>query len=401
MSTDLTEKFTALETQLSTQHDAVMTAIGAIDTKLSTIAGRLVFDNDEQVFTLSQLAYLCLLQLQEIKYSNDSIVTRLTAIDNSTANTDGNIEDIRGLTIAIRDNTSATATALGVPGDGIADALHTLDSIKAGIEILNDRLGIPGDATDTVIDHLRAIERCGCAPDGAQPPVNAPCEAPQASSGIVLIPFGLFFGASVNVATWSDPPPVGTHFETFFALTDDTSEIAPNTDWEGYQIFVSSAAQVFALSPLDITRYPTNTWLALHGSDSISVATDERNGLKVYLCSGAPLPEDCFEIVSVPVTAPWGGTFEGIDWTGSGFANTNTGPTGTFSANIFSTSDLTEWRVTTDDTDVHMNMSGNDDPTDFQILEVGVEATIVGPTPYLHFYRPAGTFTITICPPEV
>lgn len=400
MSTDLTEKFTALETQLSTQHDAVMTAIGAIDTKLSTIAGRMLWDSGEDVFTLAELAFLCLLQLQSIKDSNDSIVTRLGDIYNREGDISDNVGSIRLYSQYIYEHTTSIDNNQGTAADSAHTTIGLLTAIKGYTQNLSNSFGIASDASDTALDHLRAIERCGCAPDGAQPPVNAPCEAPQASSGIVLIPFGLFFGASVNVATWTDPPPVGTHFETFFALTDDTSEIAPATDWEGYQIFVSSSAQVFALSPLDITRYPTNTWLALHGSDSISVATDERNGLKVYLCSGAPLPEDCFEIVSVPVTAPWGGTFEGIDWTGSGFANTATGPTGTFSANIFSTSDLTEWRVTTDDTDVHMNMSGNDGPTDFQILEVGVEATIVGPTPYLHFYRATGTFTITICPPE-
>lgn len=391
--TNLTDKFTALETQIADQHTAMMAT-------LSAISGKLTWDNGEDTFSSAQLQYLALLQLQAVKDSNDSIVSYLDGISTALVDIGEDVGDIHSRLNQIRDYTLATATALGVPTEEILDVVSVLDLIKGYTQNTSNSLGVALDADDTALDHLRAIERCGCAPTGAQPPINGPCATPYASCGIAFIPWVIVGGTSVNIASWCEPLPDGLEYGTTLGLADDTTELVATAGWDGWHIFVSSAATVFGKSPLDLARYPTNTWLPLSGSDVLSVATDERNALKVYLCSPEASPAECVTLSSVEVTAPWGGTFEGISWAGSGLPCVNTGPTGTFSECIFSTNDLSEWTVITIYENVHINMSGHDSPTDFAILTPSTLTVIPGPTPYLHFYKPDGNFSISICPPS-
>ena len=392
--TNLTEKFTLLETQLADNHTAMMSSLG-------TIASRMLWDSGEDTFTMAQLQYLCLLQLQEIKYSNDSIVTHLANIYARQGFQGSTFNDMSDYLSEMNDNLNGVLQRLGVAVDTDNDVISLLASLKTGIAALNTAMGIPsGDATTTMLGRLTAIENCGCRPVGAQPPINGPCATPYASCSIAFIPWVIVGGTNVNVAKWCEPLPDGLEYGTTLGLSDDTTELVATDGWDGWHIFVSSAATVFGKSPLDLERYPTNTWLPLSGSDVLSVATDERNSLKVYLCPPADSPAECVTLSSVEITAPWGGTFQGIDWTDSGLPCVDTGPTGTFSGCIFSTNDLTEWSVITIYENVHMNMSGHDGHTDFVVLEASTLTTITGPTPYLHFYKPDGDFAITICPPE-
>jgi len=284
---DLTDKFTALETQLSTQHDAVMTAIGGLDTKLSTIAARLMWDNGEDTFTLAQLQYLSLLQLQAIKDSNDSVVTSLGNLTTIMTDMAEDTSDIHSRLNEIRDATIATAIALGTPGDGIADALHLLDSIKAGIEALNTATGIPpGDATTTMLGRLTAIQNCICLVAGTvpTPPTSQFCASPFTSSGLSFYPTWAGFGTGVNVAVWSEPLPDGVTFGTEFGITVDNTELILDGGWSGAHIWVQSSGPNFGINPLSTERFITNQWVSLPDADSISVSVGNGESIQVYIC---------------------------------------------------------------------------------------------------------------------
>lgn len=401
MSTDLTEKFNALETQLSDQHDAVMAALGGIDTKLSTISSRMFWDNGEDTFTLAQLAYLSLLQLQAIKDSNDSLVTRSSDIYDTLNGFYDEYGDMRSKLTNISNYLFDIRDNIGYPLDADGTVIGRLIAVLNKLTSINTAMGVvPGDATTTVLGRLTAIQNCGCRTQPGESPATAPCEHPFASCGMVLIPFGLVFGTSVNTASFCEPLPEGVSFESFFSLTDDTTEIGIDTTWDGWQVYVSSDGPTFALSPLSATRYPTNKWLPLSGTDSLAFATDARNGLTVYLCKGTSLPGECVVATSEVVTTPWGSDVNAIDWSGYGFPCDNFVPsTGEFSACIFSTQTLTGWTVVTSDSNVYINQNGGTSSLDRTLMVVDNVYTLAGPTPYLHFYSTDNSFTVTLCPP--
>jgi len=399
--TNLTDKFTLFEEQSAAQHTEVVSFLSNIANALSTLNSRLVWDNGEDTFTQAQLAYLALLQLQEIKNSNDSIVTYLGDLTTTIADMAEDVSDIHSRLNEIRDNTLATAVALGIPsGDATTTALGRLSTIEGYLHAINLATGIPsGDATTTMLGRLATIEnqtRCGCGP---LPPTSPPCDNPYISDGVYFVP-SIFIGGDVNVAAFPDPPPSGVTFGTEFGIGVDDTELQTATDWEGWQVYVESDAPNFQIGTLETARYPTGQWLELHGDNNLAFSVGSMYSITVYLCPPTTLPSECAFYSSSVVATPWGNTTLAVDWTDSPFTSTATGPTGTFGAPIFCTSPVGSWWVMTEDSDVFMNRSGGDSHFDVEGLTPSVWRQITSPTPYLHFYSNTAPFTIEMCPTE-
>lgn len=284
---DLTDKFTALETQLSTQHGELMTAIGGLDTKLNTIAARMFWDNGEDTFTLAQLSYLSLLQLQAIKDSNDSLVTRsgdiydtLNGFYDEYGDMRSKLTNISNYLFDIRDN-------IGYPLDADGTVIGRLIAILASLGNVNTALGIPsGDAATTMLGRLTAIQSCTCrvASTVPTPPTSQFCAMPFTNTGLSFYPTWSGFGTGVNVAVWSEPLPDGVTFGTEFGITVDNTELILDGGWLGAHIWVQSTGPNFGINPLSTVRFPTNQWVNLPDVDSISVSVGNGESIQVYLC---------------------------------------------------------------------------------------------------------------------
>jgi len=197
--------------------------------------------------------------------------------------------------------------ALGTPsGDASTTALGYLSSIQYSNAGIYQSTGASAGSPNTILELLaaNADAGCGCASPNAMP---TGCAAPFRSTAMAILPAGIVPGAdSLILARWSTPLPAGVSFGTVFGLSNNDSELHRDS-WDGWRMYVASDQSQFALNPLGLERYPTNTWLDVpalgapsQGSGNIAFSVQEHGALTVTLCpAGQSTSEECMEMSTI------------------------------------------------------------------------------------------------------
>lgn len=66
--------------------------------------------------------------------------------------------------------------------------------------------------------------------------------------------------------------------------TNEDRTLTPDVNWDGYEIYVQSAAPSFRQEiSLPATEYPTNSWLTLGGSEAITISVDAQYTVRAFM----------------------------------------------------------------------------------------------------------------------
>lgn len=350
--TDLSAKFEALESQLTTQHNAVMAALSDIGASLDAIAIALepadpplptladvvaaiqagnalaetsqgLLDNisnqsgyiattvgDIHLDTMSMDEKLLTLRdtLSDVHLDTQSIDQKLLRIRDAINPLDQELptEDnssIPWLLYRIMDAINPTWPRLtSVPLQPAVDLLLALAQLQLpNLADIEAALGTPtGDASTTVLGYLSSLQYSNAALVTGQqqlidcgcPDHAEGCTNPYISAGMWLAPFGLFQFESVMVATWPAPPD-GLSYGSYFGIGEDYTELHSD-DWTGWTVFVESDQPQYAADTGPL-RYPTNVWQAVPpGAGNYAFSVDNRGAIKVTLCPPDVPPDPPF-----------------------------------------------------------------------------------------------------------
>lgn len=339
--TDLSAKFTSLEDQLHTQHEALMDALSGIGDQLAAIAVALAPAPPPTVTLEDVIAAIRdgnaistdgLARLTAIADSTDAINTTVGDIHLDTMSMDQKLLTMRDTLGNIHLDTMSMDQKLLKMRDDLADLLleamnitsatrgthDRLVDVLAALALLHDAFGAPtGDATSTMLGFLSSIAfsnaklvdgqqeliKCACPgnPEG--------CDHPYSSGDMWLAPFGLFGFDGVMVATWPTAPPEGIEYGTIFGITQDNTELY-SADWSGWSVYVESSEPQYAQN-LGSDRFPTRTWRNMPaGEGSYTFSVNQKGALRVTLCApdAPPAPEG--------ETGGWSGVGQRLHHTG-------------------------------------------------------------------------------------
>ena len=157
---------------------------------------------------------------------------------------------------------------------------------------ISGALGVPIEANNR--DVIQLLAKMADRPESQIGSGLAPydiCSNAYISSGMTLIPYNVLqVLQNIVFAVFPDPPPTGVSFGTVFGIGVDNTELHHDDGWGGWEIYVASSANNFALNGEDISsvlnRYPTNVWLDLGFlTTNLSVFVSGGDSLRVYLCS--------------------------------------------------------------------------------------------------------------------
>lgn len=351
--TDLSEKFTAFEDQIHTQHEALMDMLSTMSDQLAAIAVALAPAPPPTVTLADVIAAIeagnataldSLARLTAVAESADAINTTVGDVHLDTMSMDGKLLTIRDDLADVHLDTQSIDQKLlrirdainpldeTLPGEGLTSipwllyrlvdaiapewprtvspamqpGLAALIGLAAlylpEVALINDAIGVPtGDATTTVLGLLSSLQYSNSALVVGQqqlvscgcPPTAEGCTNPYVSTGLWLAPFGLFQYESVIVATWPTPP-TGITYGSYFGLGEDHTELYSD-DWTGWSVFVESDQSQYS-ADTGTLRHPTNAWQAVpDGPGSYSFAVSARGALKVTLCPPDATPPPAFE----------------------------------------------------------------------------------------------------------
>jgi len=337
---DLSAKFNALESQLDTQHTALIAALDGLGAKLDAITTALGGAPPTPTVSLADVVAAIegtntilgdvhldtqsldqkLLRIRdainpldetlpaEAKTSMPWLLFRLVdAIQPSWPRpTSTPAQPALSLLLALAQlqlpNLADIYAALGAPsGDATTTALGLLASIQYSNTGIYASTGVSSGPSNTILSLLAQEVDCTCA-QGGNGSAGGTCAAPFTSSGMQLIPFAVGGGTNVIVAVWANPLPTGINFGSFFGLADQYAELY-SADWTGWRVLVQSDEQQYADTPTSTARYPTGVWRAMPpGAGNYSWAVSDRGAITVTLCRGidfTPAESTC-ETVVVP-----------------------------------------------------------------------------------------------------
>jgi hypothetical protein len=329
---DLSAKFTGLQTLLSTQHDDLMTALTATNAKLDALLEAFGVPPPVPGVTLADIKDV----LDDIHLDTQSIDLKLLRVRDAIAPLDEALPtgDKTAMAWSIYRLMDATAPdwprptsvplqpalellrgdfadVVGINADGTSalTVLGRLTSLLDSSGNIEDHIGIPtGDATTTVLGRLAAIENlsgCGCPPDLPSPDDPTGCADPFVSiSRAVLVsayPGRIF-------AVFPSPVPDGLVVTDGMDLGEVGVEISPEATWTGWRAFVySKSAAYYSEDPTRSGLWATNVWRDLDEAMSYALAfsVPDGNDIAVYLCAPPPAPVDeCVHVVSL--STPYG-----------------------------------------------------------------------------------------------
>jgi hypothetical protein len=328
--TDLTAKFTALEVQLTAQHDIVaekldtiITALGDINTTLTTNGA---FDTAPIVDAITSLRGTGPENtIQSVNQSlwniagptpGKSLADLYALWDNGAGITPYNLLD--SIYLAIQNMYELWNPSAGITPYNLLDSIYlaitangiTEDSAKA----IMVRLIAQFD-TSAVYPTMKDLLMTISAQQAQQillagnPLTMIPadiCESPLVSTGEFFQDATLVMVDPVTYATWPAAP--GGEFTASYDITMDAHPILHCSDWASYRIYVASKADTFGVITGRGTRYPCNQWLTLAipegGAPSGAAFNVARaSGLTVYICgANAPALGSCSPAAQDPIT---------------------------------------------------------------------------------------------------
>lgn len=318
--TNLEQKLTALETQLSDQHttvsgklDAILTALGTINNTLTTngtfdsapivnaIAGLRGEGPENTVRSINQSIWnlvgtapgtslVQLLAAINALGGGKSLQSLFGLWDNGAGLTPYNLLDAIYLAITANGVTEDSAKAILVRLVAQFDTSAIYPTMK--------------DLLMTISSQQAQQILLAGNPLTASPP--GVCESPLVSTGSFFQDTSLVMVDPVTFATWPAAP--GGEFTASYDITMDAHPILHCTDWASYHIYVASKADSFGVITGRGTRYPCNQWITLAipegGAPSGARFNVSRaNDLKVYICPlGSPALGTCSPAAQDPIT---------------------------------------------------------------------------------------------------
>jgi hypothetical protein len=326
---DLTAKFTALETQLTTQNSAILSRLDDIITKLGTINTTLTnngtFDTTPIVNAISDLRGNAMGITSDTIYSlNKSIwnlagpapgaaLTDLKSVLQKIVDTLGDPSTTFPQTYTVRqllaEIKAAWDNGAGITPYNLLDAIYlaiTANGLtEADANAILVRLIAQFDTSviyPTMKDLLLTIsqQQAQLAVLAGNPLTTVPadiCAAPLVSTGRFFQDTGIVMVAPVTFATWPAAP--GGEFTASYDLTMDAYPILHCANWPAYRIYVASKADSFGVITGRGTRYPCNQWITLDIPETGIITgaafnVDRSSDLKVYICgSGDPILGGC------------------------------------------------------------------------------------------------------------
>jgi hypothetical protein len=285
--TNLSEKFTALREQMTTQYDALVL-------KLDALRG----EGPENT----------------LKSINQSLWNIAGPAPGTT------LTDLYGLLSKINNGIGGWPDGYTPPGGipllNARELLSQINSSASFLSLLFDATGYSGDTTllsvlsdlllqfntsvvyPTMKDLMLTISQqqaqlVALAGDPLSVVPPGVCDEPFVSSGVAVIPVSGFTANAVTIARWDFSQ--STEFEAgeILGLSGDVviKTISEPIDWSGYKFYVASEASTFGAAYLDPARHATNQWVTLEDyHQSLSITIDgEGVNLKVYIC-GANAP---------------------------------------------------------------------------------------------------------------
>lgn len=331
--TNLTAKFTALESQITTQHgeitsrlDTIIEKLGAINTTITTFDTTPIVNaiDDMRGKVVGVTPGATLLQLLDeivalrgtggpettLRSINQSIwaiagpapgaaLTDLKTILQKIVDTLGDPSSISPLHITVRglldDIRSQWSSGAGLSAYNLLDAHYLLQAQL--LAQFNESVVVPTmkDLLMTISQQQAIIALNTTNPLTAMP-VDG-CATPLVSTGEFFLDTTVAFVTPVTVALWPETP--GGDFSSSYDIAMAGYPRIHCADWTAYRIYVASKADTFGVIAGRGDRYPCNQWVVLsvpEGLISGAVFNVHLNlGLKVYIC---PLPS------SVPTLCP-------------------------------------------------------------------------------------------------
>jgi hypothetical protein len=311
--TNLTEKFTTLETTLGAQHTALLGRLDSIITKLDALNATATAGSFNATPVVAAIEALggktgtlpgsTLLQLY-----NEMVALRGTGGPETT---------IRSI------NQSLWALAGAAPGKSLADIYNMLNPVFGATPLnIFDNIYIAltdNGATEAAANAIlvRLIEQFdsgfvyptmkdllisvnnqakALVTNTQNPLKNGPdgcCATPLTSTGGFYVETTAVFITPVTNATWPQTP--GGDFTADYDLVHQNYLKIHCTDWSKYRIYVASKADSFGVVMGHGERFATNTWLTLSIPEGPAFAgasfnVDRANDLKVYICPVSDSP---------------------------------------------------------------------------------------------------------------
>lgn len=315
--TDLSAKFSGLETTLVGKLDVVIARLDSVITALTSSSGNIDaapivaaiesmrgVGPENTIKSLNQSVWN--IAGQAPGKSLAEIYTLLVA--NHAAN---------GIYLAaIGADTDATATALGVPtGDATTTALGMLYSLQYAltykganaanlfgtISAINDAIGgVPNSslALTTVRGLISQLMSAVGKTNKLLDPISASpvdlCQTPFISNGTSYQGTGIELAgitllSPVTVATWPNNPPSGITVSFELLIGDSKLQSA---DWGNWRIYVASSASLFGVVAGSSQRFVTNSWVSMPSPNAIyTIFVDGNAALTAYICPSAQLVE--------------------------------------------------------------------------------------------------------------
>lgn len=429
MSSNLEEKFTALEDQLATQNAAILEAMTATNAKLDALLEAFGVPPPTATVTLADIKDV----LDDIHADTQSIDLKLLRVRDAIAplGEDLPTDDKSAMAWSLYRLMDATAPAwprptsapiqpslellrqafadvVGINADGTTalTVLGRLTSLLDTTDNIENNIGQPtGDATTTVLGRLAAIERlseCGCGPQPPDPTDPDGCADPFVSSA-PSASIAAYPGRSF--AVFHETPPDGLLITDSMDLGVANVEISPEATWTGWRVFVlSKASAYYSEDPTRTGLWPTNTWRDLDEAQSFALAFSVPAGdITVYLCGPTDVPPEieCTTIESQSVTIVGFGARQAIVWP-EPFTSSSTDEAGnSYSANQVLIGDYQNWtiRVVTGAGARLVLFVG---ATNSNVFIDGGDTTTISTTTtslFLDDLNYGGAFSIEICPP--
>lgn len=320
--TNLTEKFTDLETQLTAQHNAVVLSIGAVQVELSTkitgVQTRLDMIIEKLDAVNTTLTNNGAFDVTPIVNAIESLrgegpENTLKSVNQSIWNLAGpapgtTLTDIKSAISIIEQTLDANLPLIigrlidifgqwdggkGMTAYNLLDGIYTNDAAAVAILV---RLIAQFDTSivlPTMKDLLLTIsqQQAQQIALAENPLTTIPadvCAAPLVSTGSFFQDTSMVTVDPVTFATWPATP--GGDFSASYDITMDAHPILHCSNWTNYRIYVASKADSFGVITGRGTRYPCNQWVILDipegligiGGAAFNVA--RANDLKVYIC---------------------------------------------------------------------------------------------------------------------
>lgn len=288
--TNLTEKLDELQTQLATQHTAIINALSNIGTLIA----------NQPASNLAPLLEV----MEDIHLDTTSMDVKLLRLRDAVA----------PLSVDITPDRADIYTKLGAlvwAQFGAANPIITFGSGTPTLTYQNQAqsrfdavLGIDSNAPDSVLTYIAQIvaqlpniltATIANKPTLALSPAQQ-CSTPLISQDVAVVPysilqtFGILSSRDIIAPVWPTVLPTGIHYgsaNTFGIISDSILE--SDYGWDNYQIYVESSAPYWNNGSIgSIRRFQTNKWLNVSdvttNIQSLLILVDGENTMTAYLC---------------------------------------------------------------------------------------------------------------------